>query len=266
MVNSRGIKAGLDPAQILLALRSGLRDEIKSTIMQHPEIRSVADIIKWGTISERYPPSTSNLTRELVEAIKRIDDTMHKSNLRPIIQTKEEETPNNSNHTGYQQNGNVAFGGSGGRFDNENTAFGESDGRFNNQIMYNRSFTSNGGERRGGYNNERQGGYQGGYQGSDQGGYQQDYRPNGPQRDYNSGPYRGNASGAGNYRPPGRFSGNNYNTGRGDSGSEICQFCGFPRHDRAICPARNAECGKCRKPGHWARVCRSTAGPQNVQH
>jgi len=240
MVNSRGIKAALDPAQILLAVRSGLRDDIKATIMQHPEIQSVTDIIRWGTIAERYPPATSNLTQELIETIRRIDETMHKFNLRPIIHTREEETPDNNNHTGDQQHGNEAFR--------------ESDGGCHNQTTYvDRRFTNDGGERRGGSNNE--------YQRD----YRQDYRWNGQQRGYNSGPGRGNASRAGNYSPPGRF-GESDNGGNGDSRDESCQFCGFANHNRSSCPARNAECRKCGKGGHYARMCRSTAGPQNAQH
>ena len=43
--------------------------------------------------------------------------------------------------------------------------------------------------------------------------------------------------------------------------SEKCYFCGKQRHPRNICPARNSECGKCKKMGHWARCCQSTPTP-----
>ena len=36
-----------------------------------------------------------------------------------------------------------------------------------------------------------------------------------------------------------------------------CFFCGFDRHPRRRCPARNATCGNCGKKGHYAKVCQS---------
>ena len=36
---------------------------------------------------------------------------------------------------------------------------------------------------------------------------------------------------------------------------ENCYFCGNYRHPRADCPAREAKCRKCKKEGHWAKVC-----------
>ena len=37
-----------------------------------------------------------------------------------------------------------------------------------------------------------------------------------------------------------------------------CYFCGGHIHPaRHLCPAVNDECGKCKKIGHWAKVCRS---------
>jgi len=38
-----------------------------------------------------------------------------------------------------------------------------------------------------------------------------------------------------------------------------CTYCGQSFHQRNKCPARNASCLKCGKPGHWAKVCRSHA-------
>ena len=43
-------------------------------------------------------------------------------------------------------------------------------------------------------------------------------------------------------------------------GNRLCYFCGRkPSHDRSTCPARNSTCSKCRKKGHFARVCRSSS-------
>ena len=36
-----------------------------------------------------------------------------------------------------------------------------------------------------------------------------------------------------------------------------CYFCGFSKHPRSRCPAREAECRKCGKKGHFQKVCKS---------
>ena len=36
-----------------------------------------------------------------------------------------------------------------------------------------------------------------------------------------------------------------------------CFFCGLSKHPRFKCTARDAICNKCRKKGHYAKVCRS---------
>ena len=41
--------------------------------------------------------------------------------------------------------------------------------------------------------------------------------------------------------------------------SNRCEFCGNNYHPRSSCPARDATCGKCKKRGHWYRVCRTTS-------
>lgn len=41
--------------------------------------------------------------------------------------------------------------------------------------------------------------------------------------------------------------------------SDPCYFCKNPRHPRSKCPARNSECRKCGKKGHWAKACKSFA-------
>ena len=39
-----------------------------------------------------------------------------------------------------------------------------------------------------------------------------------------------------------------------------CLWCGkSPKHDQQLCPAREANCRKCTKNGHYQTVCRSTA-------
>lgn len=38
-----------------------------------------------------------------------------------------------------------------------------------------------------------------------------------------------------------------------------CFFCGFLRHPRSKCPAREALCHKCQKKGHFSKVCRSSS-------
>lgn len=41
------------------------------------------------------------------------------------------------------------------------------------------------------------------------------------------------------------------------SNTRKCFFCGGPYHGRNRCPAREANCNKCAKKGHFARVCKS---------
>ena len=43
----------------------------------------------------------------------------------------------------------------------------------------------------------------------------------------------------------------------GRSAGQSCFFCGFARHPRPKCPARDAKCSSCGKMGHFAKVCRS---------
>ena len=42
-----------------------------------------------------------------------------------------------------------------------------------------------------------------------------------------------------------------------------CYLCGFTSHPRSICPAREAACRKCKKKGHYQRVCQSKAVAAN---
>ena len=45
-----------------------------------------------------------------------------------------------------------------------------------------------------------------------------------------------------------------------------CPWCGkSPKHDRQLCPAREAKCRKCKKKGHYQTVCRSIAQVATVQ-
>ena len=42
-----------------------------------------------------------------------------------------------------------------------------------------------------------------------------------------------------------------------------CSFCGSKKHSRRFCPARDVECYRCGKKGHFAKVCRSFATRQS---
>ena len=44
-----------------------------------------------------------------------------------------------------------------------------------------------------------------------------------------------------------------------------CPWCGNEVHPRKQCPAKNANCQKCQKPGHWARVCRRDSHVNELQ-
>ena len=41
--------------------------------------------------------------------------------------------------------------------------------------------------------------------------------------------------------------------------SSKCYFCGYSWHPRPKCPAREAECNKCGKKGHFSKACKSSA-------
>ena len=43
--------------------------------------------------------------------------------------------------------------------------------------------------------------------------------------------------------------------------SSKCFFCGYSKHPRSKCPAREAVCNKCQKRGHYAKACRSSQIP-----
>ena len=45
---------------------------------------------------------------------------------------------------------------------------------------------------------------------------------------------------------------------KGEQSQHSCGHCGGHKHRRNECPANNKISGKCRKPGHFAKVCRST--------
>jgi len=45
---------------------------------------------------------------------------------------------------------------------------------------------------------------------------------------------------------------------------EKCFFCGYKKHPRSKCPAREATCKKCGKLGHFAKACKSTEKPRKT--
>ena len=47
-------------------------------------------------------------------------------------------------------------------------------------------------------------------------------------------------------------------TARYSSQTTKCFFCGYARHPRSKCPAKDAQCNNCGKKGHFRRVCKST--------
>ena len=42
---------------------------------------------------------------------------------------------------------------------------------------------------------------------------------------------------------------------------KTCTYCGKPEHDRSVSPARDVECHRCRKTGHYHKICKSAAKP-----
>ena len=46
---------------------------------------------------------------------------------------------------------------------------------------------------------------------------------------------------------------------------QTCYFCGNLRHARANCPARDVTCNKCKKKGHFAKVCKSYVSSAALQ-
>ena len=60
---------------------------------------------------------------------------------------------------------------------------------------------------------------------------------------------RGRGRGRGNNRTPSTPQ-------QKDVGDKQCQWCGGPTHDRSQCPARNAQCHRCKTKGHYGKVCK----------
>ena len=59
-----------------------------------------------------------------------------------------------------------------------------------------------------------------------------------------------------------RSTGNSAATPKHHAGK--CKWCGQQQHDRKVCPARQAICHNCQKPGHFSSVCQSS--PQIKPH
>ena len=45
---------------------------------------------------------------------------------------------------------------------------------------------------------------------------------------------------------------------------KVCSRCGYERHIKDKCPAIKATCNKCRRQGHYSRVCRGSATLREV--
>ena len=56
-----------------------------------------------------------------------------------------------------------------------------------------------------------------------------------------------------------------HNHGDSKRQSEKCWFCAGRRHKREECPARNAQCQKCSKIGHFAKACNGRKSHKKVQ-
>ena len=59
--------------------------------------------------------------------------------------------------------------------------------------------------------------------------------------------------------PEGNSDGNSEGALAAMSGAK-CYFCGFSKHPRHRCPAKDATCRSCQKKGHFAKVCKSSQG------
>lgn len=44
----------------------------------------------------------------------------------------------------------------------------------------------------------------------------------------------------------------------------LCNYCGYNYHPRTACPARNAECFKCKIKGHFSRTCKKSFDNQKI--
>jgi hypothetical protein len=254
-------KVDLQPEQILLAIKSGLRADIKAAVMQHQDITTPSDIIKWGTIAEQYPPQVPGIA-SVLDSVHRIEENMRVPYMRPIVMAKEEE-PVRLEQTSFQGGVQATPMSNGYRppqteLRAPQTGYQAPQSGYGNQQNRYRPPQSAGGYsnnpgRRGGFN-----GFQRGYQ-------QQNNRFNGPGNFQRQGQ---NGQGYGNPRGPARF---NRNADRDWKGpverGEACPCCGLaPVHDGTVCPARDIECRRCAMKGHFARVCQQPErqqGPQN---
>lgn len=50
-----------------------------------------------------------------------------------------------------------------------------------------------------------------------------------------------------------------------DSTQQLCYWCDEEKHSKAKCPNRHVKCNTCYRPGHFARVCRSSTRFREVK-
>jgi hypothetical protein len=253
-VRKKAIKVDLSRAETVLAIRAGLRGDIKAIIMQHPEVTTMEDIVKWGTVAERYPPASSEVSKELIEMVKRIDETMHRVNVRPLVH---DQASNDDGHALVQ-----AEPAPSQEFAQNQSTWRPSNNVWRQSNQSNWRSPNQNEWRSPGQNNWRSSNQTNGQNSNFQRGAPR-YQSVGPQQ-YQQPRPNGNrpSSGFANNRPTQSNNGQVQN-GYSSSGQQFppCQGCGRTTHSRSMCPANGTDCWKCGKIGHWGRICRSAPGP-----
>jgi hypothetical protein len=257
-------KVDLQPEQILLAIKSGLRADIKAAVMQHQDITTPSDIIKWGTIAEQYPPQVPGIA-SVLDSVQRIEANMRVPYMRPVVMATDEEPirlEQTSLQTSFQGSVQAAPVVNDYRppqtelrppqtgYQGPQGGYGDRQNRFRPP------------QNAGGYNSNP--GRRGGFNGFQQGYQQQNNRFSGPGNFQRQGQ---NDRGYGNPRGPAQFDRNADRDWKDVvERGEACPYCGLtPLHDGTVCPARDIVCRQCTKKGHFARLCQQVERQQGPQ-
>ena len=116
-MEQKGARAKMEGDQILFSIIKGLREKIRSQILQH-EPKCIDDLRKWAIIAETSCDNTEMNNPELSTMIKRLEEKVDKMQMRQITRTRSQspsprvrfEEPGRAGYNGAME-GNLRKGG-----------------------------------------------------------------------------------------------------------------------------------------------------------